>query len=463
MSMLQLRSSRQMQGTPVQHSHPRQLRPSNPSTQGATPLRRTVFRSQIPIAARHPSTQTGHVQHQALEQGSRAFQPFSTPQPRPHNMHSAAQHFHATPTTTYQAMRSPGGSTPTVTQSVEMAFTVFGERMQADLRDFRTICVRLMSQEQEDKEKWHTLCLKMMRERDTARQRVHALIGEREARAADTVGSQETSGQRGSKRGREDRTDMVDDVSSRSSSTNSRPIRSMRASPTPLSPGSPSSPTYEPCSPTDPPPTSSCPPTSASMTVPETPTSPEATHNTPALTCLTDFRPPRSPGDTTCFDITTENGTDQRPVKRRKSCETSMSDRSSATLVEPAHGPEHDTVSALGEKDMELESETESSTTAVLDCTRSESGNPLKANTSPIEFSHVDIMYVPLKGNLVCRACLLKKTNPSSSPTPPKSFLTTAAWDDLRDHCIAAHPTACADVARLHPAEIYELRRRLNM
>jgi hypothetical protein len=50
---------------------------------------------------------------------------------------------------------------------------------------------------------------------------------------------------------------------------------------------------------------------------------------------------------------------------------------------------------------------------------------------------------------------------PQSSRPAPKSFPTNAQWDVLRSHCMTQHPVECADVARLHPAEVYELRRRL--
>ncbi|KAF8812729.1 hypothetical protein BYT27DRAFT_7042185, partial [Phlegmacium glaucopus] len=75
--------------------------------------------------------------------------------------------------------------------------------------------------------------------------------------------------------------------------------------------------------------------------------------------------------------------------------------------------------------------------------------------------AHTDIMYMPIKGRLSCRACLLDKTTNPSSSRNPKSFPTDACWNELRDHCVNEHPTACADVARLCPADLNELRRRL--
>lgn len=57
----------------------------------------------------------------------------------------------------------------------------------------------------------------------------------------------------------------------------------------------------------------------------------------------------------------------------------------------------------------------------------------------------------------------MKRLETSKSPSfEPKAFSLSASWDELRDHCIGMHPDACADVARLQPAEIFELRRRLS-
>lgn len=52
-----------------------------------------------------------------------------------------------------------------------------------------------------------------------------------------------------------------------------------------------------------------------------------------------------------------------------------------------------------------------------------------------------------------------KTTNPSNRT--PKTFPTNVNWNELRDHCVSEHPTACQDVARLCPADLNELRRRL--
>ena len=53
-----------------------------------------------------------------------------------------------------------------------------------------------------------------------------------------------------------------------------------------------------------------------------------------------------------------------------------------------------------------------------------------------------------------------KTTNPSKNRNP-KTFPTNVNWNELRDHCVSEHSTACQDVARLSPTELNELRRRL--
>ena len=57
-----------------------------------------------------------------------------------------------------------------------------------------------------------------------------------------------------------------------------------------------------------------------------------------------------------------------------------------------------------------------------------------------------------------------KTTNPSSFKKKnrnPKTFPTNVDWNELKDHCVEEHFTACQDVARLSPADLNELRRHL--
>ena len=115
------------------------LRTSNPPTiTDGGPLRRPLFKSQIPIR---------------IDFGAAGSQTSA----------SAA----------LQAVRTSSNQQP-----LETAIKFYEDRMPTDLGDFRATCTRLTLKEKEEKEKWRTLCLKMMKERDTTRQRVSALISE---------------------------------------------------------------------------------------------------------------------------------------------------------------------------------------------------------------------------------------------------------------------------------------------
>ncbi|KDR71092.1 hypothetical protein GALMADRAFT_229744 [Galerina marginata CBS 339.88] len=425
-SMGQNRSNRT--SMPVRPSQLRPLMPSNMAVNNATgPMRRPIFRSQIPIRARMEEQGSTQPQPNILEQRMHNLHPFTTPQ-RP-------------------AVPVSLSDTQSVVQSVDTAFTVYGERLQADLRDFRSLCTTLVVKEHQEKERWHSLCLKIMKERDSARQRMQALLaGQREPspRAVSPPGSPttESSSARGSKRAREEvNTGLDDEDMVISPKSEYRPICALRHSPIPSPPGSP--PSYSSVA-LPPPPSSGTPsaPSSASSA-----TSSEAMSVTSAPPYVTTFRASgsRSPSQT-AEDTPAEH---QPPVKRRKSsCDTSV------------FTPEELARDSLTKVEMRCTSRGRSPVTA--EATKPPSRVPGSV-ALPGEFSHVDIMYVPMKGNLVCRACLLKSTKQSSSAPEPKTFPTNASWDDLRDHCITEHPAACVDVARLHPAEIFELRRRLNL
>ncbi|KAF7433771.1 hypothetical protein PC9H_005736 [Pleurotus ostreatus] len=100
----------------------------------------------------------------------------------------------------------------------------------------------------------------------------------------------------------------------------------------------------------------------------------------------------------------------------------------------------------------------------------SESPSPPRFDPVQVTVSHVDLMYMPANGRLVCRACILRNqkehTKPSSDPSRtllvPKSFSPKASWDELKRHCVDEHPSECADLASLGPNDVLELRRRLS-
>ena len=333
---------------PIQSSGPSrstQLRPSNPSVmtnRGA--LRRSLgFNSQIPIRIgfgdQSSSSQQASLRARVLERHRQSL----------------------VNSTSHQAIRSSvsASSTSASQQPIDNAFKAYEDRLQADFRDFRAMCSRLILQEKEEKEKWHTLCLKMMKERDTARQRINTLISKRETNhlsspsaavpPASSAAQEKNVISKASKRGRDESNNSAatqELASSRSSSAESRPIRSLRLSPISSPPRSPSAAINSSSLPSA---SSESPPSSSSSTPPCSDSSSSAV---PPLNIMT-FNPERSPSDQTCFDVYGEfDIPESRPVKRRKSYDSS-------------------------------------------------SDEPL-----PFLIAHTDIMYMPMKGRLFCRACL---------------------------------------------------------
>jgi hypothetical protein len=251
----------------------------------------------------------------------------------------------------HQAIRSSVSASSASQQPNDNAFKVYEDKLQTDFRDFRAMCSRLILKEKEEKEKWHNLCLKMMKERDTARQRISALISERDTHSSS---SSAADASKASKRGRDEGTSSAaqEQLPSRSSSVESRPIRSLRLSPVSSPPRSPSAASLNNSSTESPPPPSS----SNANVVPTSSTPPRSdsssSSSAPPPNIMT-FNPARSPSDKTCFDVFGEfDIPESRPVKRRKSYDAS-------------------------------------------------SDEPL-----PFLIAHTDIMYMPMKGRLYCRACL---------------------------------------------------------
>lgn len=291
-------------------------------------------------------------------------------------------------------------------QPIETAFKVYEDRLQTDLRHFRTICSRLISQEQEEKEKWHALCLKMMKERDTARQRVSALISEREMNhhlsspSAIPASAKEnhTSSSKASKRARDDTTtsaaqESTQELPSQSTPVEPRPTRSLRLSPIPSPPGTPSASLYNSSMfvyPSSPLPSTSSPrsPSTHAAAAPLTSTkrlssSPPSSSVTPPN--IMTFNPTRSPNDKTCFDVYgVIDIPEPRPLKRRKSNENT---------IQPTA------------EDGETKSDS-----AYTPCSRNEKqkmrNDAEPPAPRPFLIAHTDIMYMPMKGRLFCRACL---------------------------------------------------------
>ncbi|KAF9457399.1 hypothetical protein BDZ94DRAFT_1301940 [Collybia nuda] len=345
---------------------------------------------------------------------------------------------------------------PTIT-FLDAAFRTYADRCATELSNLRTVCTRAILKERQDREKWRSHCVTFKQERDIARDRVRALIGEREAHLVRPVISEDQT---------KDTCPAEGESKAISESFRSVPSRESTPSSTAVA---------------------SDPEDDVSFYLLPYP-SPTRLVNAPVASPVTSHKRSRSADavlpssssskrDLTAFDITvTENPhgdrliPTERAMKRRRSEDPPASAR--FTSVEGG---------GLGECDMELESEVDGAELQpkleVQETPRrnlrSPSGSP-SLHASPIgqpspaiELSHVDLMYLPTNGKLVCRVCMLASSKVSISPHTPAplvtSFPTDSAWDTLRDHCAKEHASECADIARLHPAEVYELRRRLSM
>ncbi|CAA7268670.1 unnamed protein product [Cyclocybe aegerita] len=411
-------------------------RPSAAAASRGSPIQRPVFRSQIPIRARYgpplPST------------------PHNTP-PRSlvyHHPHAVRPAARIPSSDVHPAVAVSLAENKTAALSIERGFKVFAEGLESDLRDFRGLCIGLVVHEQHEKEKWYSLCMKIMKERDMARQRVDELVQEREDIGIPTnemMIERVPGANGGPKRGREEgdvEAGSQENKSDAGSDKAQRPVRSLRGpSPTVSPPGSPSYPVYT----THLPPS----PTSRSCSLPPKPGNPK---NIPPPD-LSVKSTSSAPATITTFPVDQPHAYDiaEPPLKRRKSCDTAISHpSSSSTAVETENWPLQN---VNGGKQ-----HTRTPRPPVM---------AMKSSSviAPGEFCHVDLMYLQAKGALTCRACLLNTSKPTASGNAPepKSFPMSASWDELRDHCVKEHPDACADVARLHPAEIFELRKRLSL
>lgn len=352
--------------------------------------------------------------------------------------------------------------------TLDNAFRGYADKFQQDMANLRLACTRAVYSEQQDKERLKTRCLGFKHELDIVRQKMRALMSERDALVAMNNSGNESEG-RGVKRSRgPENAEGVQES-----------IISASRSPSPVEPASASSSIS---SSSTPPQSGSLPPSSASSSVLRSPfkdnesrafrirlsSKRRSSSECPPPSASISPSPPspalssascpsldlpslrnRTPAfivpyklDGTAFEVTDVPGETmkvRRPRKKRRQVEVEDGE-----IV----------VKGLGEHDMDTDNDSEGSSKA----------SSVSQPTSPqIEVTHVDLMYVPAKGVLTCRACLFdyNKSGAVSKAKEPQTFPTDAMWDELRDHCVKEHPSACADVARLHPAEIYELRRRL--
>jgi hypothetical protein len=271
----------------------------------------------------------------------------------------------------------------------------------------RTACTRAIFREQQDREKWRRHCVTFRQERDVARERVRALIGEREAHLvrAGAGTSVEGEGSLGSKRPRDDDEVALSEERASRDSTPTAVAISDSDDDSNLCALSYPSPIYLP------------------LVIDTTPPKLHAPQSPPPRSRSADAVLYSSPTttkkrDMTAFDVNVaENPRGERripmePVKkrRRKGSPSKASDSgsSTSTAVEDTGSVEVKGTcipGVLGKNAVEVEE------LGVHDIT-----NKLKASTEPssstpppkpeIELTHVDLMYVPTNGKLVCRACL---------------------------------------------------------
>jgi len=256
-------------------------------------------------------------------------------------------------------------------KSLEKAFNIYGDRLRADMREFRGLCTKIVAQEKQESAKWYALCAKVIMERDYARQKINILSYERNNHILNPAGltaraqSTDTPRSRSSKRLHNSNSD--DDVqeatSPPSNSVGARPIKPLRHSPSHSPATSPTRMSLSP-SPTT---TVASPPISA----PSTP---------PTSTCLGSSVAPES----NLVSI------DQRPVKRRKSYDSTY--RTKSEILPRSSSP---TISPKVKQ--------QPRTPSPLSC---QIQPQVSTSNYSAEFLPVDLMYVSSQGSLICRACL---------------------------------------------------------
>ncbi len=339
--------------------HPNQQSQVRQSTYTENPSKRSNYPSQIPVRVANSTCSQA-----SFAQDSHVF-PVEFPMQR------------------YRDVGPPQTREDPI-KSLEKAFNIYGERLRADVRDFRGLCTRIIAQEKQESAKWYALCAKVIMERDYARQKINILAYERNnhilnpasppglmARAQST----DTPASRASKRLHNSVSDdEIQEATSPPSSSNSleaRPIRPLRHSPSHSPATSPTRLSLSP-SPTT---TVASPPLSA----PSTP---------PTSMFLGSSVVPES----------NLASIDQRPVKRRKSYDYQT--LREITLADPIKS--------------EILPRSSSPTISPKVKQQPRTPSPLPHRIQPqvstsnftAEFLPVDLMYVSSQGSLICRACL---------------------------------------------------------
>ncbi|KAG6827132.1 hypothetical protein H0H92_013081 [Tricholoma furcatifolium] len=93
--------------------------------------------------------------------------------------------------------------------------------------------------------------------------------------------------------------------------------------------------------------------------------------------------------------------------------------------------------------------------------------NPSKPSPirSRIGIGHLDLLYETRGTELMCRMCRVAQRTPEAdknkSLVPPVTFQTSASWDELTGHFHRLHPKDWADLEKLTPVQVGELKRRM--
>ncbi|KAF8075774.1 hypothetical protein FPV67DRAFT_1469179 [Lyophyllum atratum] len=364
------------------------------------------------------------------------------------------------------ALHSP--SSPVIA-FFDTTFHTYSERIHTELTNLRTFCSKAIFREHQEKEKWKAHCVTFRQERDVARERVRALIGEREAqmghdatarqslrelRRSRSYGPLPVVHQRLSLRGcrsaslpsaapKKNTADLLDvpDVSlSRRSSLSLKNSRS-------ASPASSSSATAF-----------------------------SEIGNDPSLYCLSYPSPRVTPLDIVPPTLLPPSNANFSPLKRSHSAGPILarppppSDKTQD--VPPLFLPRGNIAPAPSTSQVSPSTEDRAPpppSPPQPDADWLPTRNALlkripAARKATLQLEHVDLMYRRVDGLLECRACRLvqNKLGGDQESHAVVTFHTSMGWDDLLDHCLMQHPTESRDIARLHPAEIFELRRRLK-
>ncbi|KAF5309211.1 hypothetical protein D9619_012791 [Psilocybe cf. subviscida] len=369
-----------------------------------TPLNQSTMK--LPYS--RPNSRIGHPRRARSQYPSRSVDP----RPSLTVAYRTAMTVAATTSTDGSQPQQPHAAIqPTLQQRFDFAFSLYSTRAREELHEFRALCAAIAHGAHEEKRQWQALCARVMQERDAYKAKLQEVVAGQQGRqpgsstpSTDTAGPLKQESPEPtfhSPRGVK-RSAEADSLASEDAGSISLNPRSR--------PGSPHS--------VDTPPhTSYSPPPVTPAQLSPNHTIPPPMHS-PSLSEGGSSRGSPSPSYTTHSD----NGCDHT-AKRRKSSFDSC-----------------DLPASL------------------------ETANAKRTPAPPLsgDFTHVDLMYNrQMNGSLVCRACLFESEK-SDIYLPPTTFPARASWDALRHHCVYAHPVECADVAKLHPAEIFHLRQRMN-